>query len=661
MKRKTKLAKPKTGKRRRLSRGEKTHYQADLLEKAFNSVTDAIFLLDARNPPTILECNKAATQIFGYPKAEMLGRTMEFLQVSDQAFREFQSKLYPVMKQNHLPYRLPDYKMKRKNGTVFPSAHVVSELVDDRGVRTGWVSVVGDITERKRIEDEHRATRDRLEFLISSTPIVIYTCKPYGDYGATFVSQNVTSQLGYTPEEWTKDPKFWVNHLHPEDRQRVLDGLSSLFTKGYHVHEYRFQHKDGTYTRIQDEMKLIRDESGNPAEVVGYWVDVTKRDLMDGGRRKYGLSIWKRAEHLEDAVEYRTRALIESEARYRILVENIPERIFAKDRNSVYVSCNNRFAQDLNIRPDQIRGKTDYDFYPRELADSYQTVDKRVMESGKVEEVEEKYVAHGSEFIVDTIKTPLRDSGGNVSGVIGIFRDITERKKMEKRLAESQRLAAIGETAAMVAHDLRNPLQGIVGAAYNIREHLRNAADPSVQQMLAIIDKGVGYANGIISDLLEFSREMPLQLLPTTPKSIVRQALKDVKVPDTIRVEDTTTVGTEILVDEAKIRRVLTNLIQNAIDAMPEGGRLSISSLSSPREVSISVTDTGTGIPPDHMEKIWTPLYTTKSRGIGLGLPICKRIVEAHGGSISVVSTAGRGSTFTVKFPTRPKEEGERR
>ena len=121
-----------------------------------------------------------------------------------------------------------------------------------------------------------------------------------------------------------------------------------------------------------------------------------------------------------------------------------------------------------------------------------------------------------------------------------------------------------------------------------------------------------------------------------------------------IRVEDTSTVVTEILVDEAKIRRVLTNLIQNAIDAMPEGGRLSISSMSSPREVSISVTDTGMGIPQDHMEKIWTALYTTKAKGIGLGLPICKRIVEAHGGSISVVSTVGRGSTFTVKLPIRP-------
>jgi signal transduction histidine kinase len=236
--------------------------------------------------------------------------------------------------------------------------------------------------------------------------------------------------------------------------------------------------------------------------------------------------------------------------------------------------------------------------------------------------------------------------------------DLTPEKKLEAELVKSQRLAAIGETAAMVGHDLRNPLQGIAGAAYNIRRQLRNGADPSTKEMLAVIDNGVQYANGIINDLLELSREMQLHLLPTTPKSIVRKTLTDIKIPNNITIENTTADKPEILADEPKLKRTLTNLIENAIEAMPEGGKLSFSSMNTQQEVSISVRDTGVGIPPNMIEKIWTLLYTTKAKGMGLGLPICRRIIEAHGGSISVESTVRKGTTFTLKLPIQHVQAG---
>ena len=244
-----------------------------------------------------------------------------------------------------------------------------------------------------------------------------------------------------------------------------------------------------------------------------------------------------------------------------------------------------------------------------------------------------------------------RDLEGRILDVVGVCIDVTEQKKLEEKLAKAERLAAIGETAAMVGHDLRNPLQGITGAAYNIRRYLRKSPDPSANEMLAVIDNGVQYANEIINDLLEFSREMQLQLIPTTPKSVVRKTLTDIKIPINITIEDTTANAPEILADEPKLKRLFTNLIQNAIDAMPEGGKLSISSMSTQKEVSISVRDTGCGIPQDMVGKIWTPLHSTKAQGIGLGLPIAKRIIEAHGGSVSVESAVGKGTTFTLKLP----------
>jgi PAS domain S-box-containing protein len=162
----------------------------------------------------------------------------------------------------------------------------------------------------------------------------------------------------------------------------------------------------------------------------------------------------KQHDHLEELVEERTaqlkrtneeleaevarlrradEALRESESKYRALVENIPQKIFAKGRNSVYVSCNENFARDLGIAPEEIAGKTDYDFFPRELADQYRADDERIMESGEIEDIEEKYIQEGQERWVHTTKTPIRDEEGDVIGILGIFWDITERKWVEQR------------------------------------------------------------------------------------------------------------------------------------------------------------------------------------------------------------------------------------
>src|SRR5208283_4524948 len=148
-----------------------------------------------------------------------------------------------------------------------------------------------------------------------------------------------------------------------------------------------------------------------------------------------------------------------------------------------------------------------------------------------------------------------RDTGGRIQDVVGVCIDVTDRKKLEQKLAKAERLAAIGETAAMVGHDLRNPLQGIAGAAYNIRKHLGTAADPSVTDMLGVIDKGVQYANRIVNDLLDFSRESQIHLLSTTTKSIVRQAFTNAKVQNNIRIEDGMLNDFEILADESKMSR----------------------------------------------------------------------------------------------------------
>ena len=146
-----------------------------------------------------------------------------------------------------------------------------------RPINPGTVS---NIAGRKRME-ELRVVKERLEYLLTWSPVIVYTCEPYDDYVVTFVSENVLSQLGYAPREFLEDPKFWPNHIHPEEVTRVLTGLCRLFENDHYSHEYRFLHKNGTYRQVHDEIKLARDDTGRPSEIIGYLVDITEQKQME--------------------------------------------------------------------------------------------------------------------------------------------------------------------------------------------------------------------------------------------------------------------------------------------------------------------------------------------------------------------------------------------
>ncbi len=230
-----------------------------------------------------------------------------------------------------------------------------------------------------------------------------------------------------------------------------------------------------------------------------------------------------------------------------------------------------------------------------------------------------------------------------------------ELKESQEKLLKAERLAAIGQLAGQVGHDLRNPLTGILGAAYYLKRALTNL-DEKCRKMLEIIEKDAKYANKIIEDLLEFSREyVHLNPITTSIRHLVDNALTKVTVPDNVKIMNLTSFKHKVEVDADHMIRVFVNLITNAIDAMPNGGVLRIWSRISDKHVKVFFKDTGIGIPKENLDKIWGPLFTTKAKGMGLGLSICKRIVEAHGGSIKVKSKVGAGTTFTVILPLKPK------
>jgi len=478
-------------------------------------------------------------------------------------------------------------------------------------------------------------------------------------------------------------------------------------------------------------------------------------------------------------------ALTKSENKCRTLLENLPQKIFFKDMNLVYVSCNENYARDLKIKSNEIAGKTDHNFYPKELAEKYRADDKRIMKSGKTEDIEEEYIQDGQKVFVHTVKAPVKDEKGNVVGVLGIFWDITERNKVEatlrrlaivvsdsndaitvmnldgtisawnkgaermygysenealgmnitdivteekrretvefierikssdsvesfetnrltkdgrvlnvwltvtrtvddngkvvaiatterdvterKRLQEEsvaseglaaiERLAAIGQLASAIGHEIRNPLGVIKNSAYFLNMKLKDAADEKVVKHLKILEKEVNSANLIISDLLDFARKKPPTLDQTDLNETVKNTLASITVPENIKVEIKLGEIPEMLLDKEQVQRVCQNIILNAVQAMPEGGKLAIQTTKQDDSAKLMVRDTGVGIPKENMPKLFTPLHSTKAKGIGLGLVICKQIVEGHDGNITVESRVGEGSTFTVRLPIRMEKE----
>lgn len=230
-------------------------------------------------------------------------------------------------------------------------------------------------------------------------------------------------------------------------------------------------------------------------------------------------------------------------------------------------------------------------------------------------------------------------------------------RETQEQLIKSERLAAIGEVAAMVGHDLRNPLTGIKGATYYLKTKLGPKMDEKTREMLELIENDVQHANRIITDLMEYTKEIRLELTETTPKSSVKEALSLVEVPEKIQLFDSSQTEPMMKMDLEKIKRVFANLIKNAIEAMPNGGKLTITSRESDNNVEFVFADTGIGMTKEVMKKLWTPFFTTKSKGMGLGLAICKRILEAHGGKITVESEVDKGTTFTVTIPIEPRTE----
>ena len=223
------------------------------------------------------------------------------------------------------------------------------------------------------------------------------------------------------------------------------------------------------------------------------------------------------------------------------------------------------------------------------------------------------------------------------------------------KLQKSERLSAIGELARQIGHDLRNPLASMKYAGgYMIRKG-NKCSETDREKMLAIINNDIDRSNKIINDLIEYSSDICLELERSSPKSLLTGAMLTLQTPANVKVEDTTLETPKLMADVSKIKRVFKLIINNAFEAMPNGGTLKIQSTQLDSKAQITFSDNGIGIPEKLMPKIFSPLLTTKAQGMGLSLAICKRIVDSHEGKIEVESAVNKGTTIKVTLPLTPK------
>jgi len=229
-----------------------------------------------------------------------------------------------------------------------------------------------------------------------------------------------------------------------------------------------------------------------------------------------------------------------------------------------------------------------------------------------------------------------------------------ELKAAQGDLLRAERLAAIGALGAGVAHELRNPLGVINNSVYYLKSQLKDTP-PKVSKHLAIMGREVAAANKIITGLMNFVRVREIETVPVDPNRLVQQTLERAMVPDSVLVRTEFAEGLPVVdVDAEKMQEVFLNLIDNATQAMSCGGELTISTNLEGACTEFSFADTGAGIPAENLESIFRPLFTTKVKGIGLGLTLVRLLVEAHQGTVTVTSQVGVGSRFVVHLPCSP-------
>ncbi|HUK85614.1 MAG TPA: ATP-binding protein, partial [Candidatus Acidoferrum sp.] len=556
------------------------------------------------------------------------------------------TSLLNELKYNSISKRDFELTALKKDRTEFPiDLSVVSVKLNDKNC---LLFTVKDISERKQMESSVNQERAMLENITENIGAgLVIVNKDYRILWANNYLKNLTTD----PTNKICYSTFnTLNTICPDCGPKKIFEGSQLDTREYLNKELQDR---GLHCWFELIATPLKDKDGKVVAALELTVDITEK------------------KELEEKIR-------EERNKLEAITENINAALMLLNKD-YQITWMNKFGKQLH---GEVENQTCYSTIHGNDKICSDCGAKKIF-GGKALDVHQLTVnKNGKTSILEVTATPMKDKEGKTIGVLELGMDITEIKKLQgelskysqrledlvkqrteqlkqtqAKLVKSERLAAIGELAGMVGHDLRNPLTGIKNAAYFLKKKGKTIPEPQATEMLETIDNCVNYSNKIVSDLLDYSREIHLDVQEYSPKNLIIESLAISNVPEKVEILNNVADEPLIKVDPDKIKRVFINLIKNGIEAMPNVGKLTIDGKEVNGALEISFADTGVGIPDEILPKLFAPLFTTKAQGMGFGLAICKRLIEAHGGTIKVKTVNGAGTTFIVSLPIKTENE----
>lgn len=647
----------------------------------------------------ILESNEQLAHMFGYDSRETF--IAEYVTSQNYVDPGTRERMLREL-QEHGEVRNFQARFYRKDRSIF-WAEYSARIYPDKG----WIEgVVEDITARKKAEAALRESEERYRQIIRVAGGVAYEFDWITDT-FTFMERGIEPLVGYTLEEFT--PAVFRQAITETENDTGGPDQAASRDLPYRRADLRLRRKDGSTVWVMDCAVRIRNAAGEIVRTIGMFQDITERKQAEAQILVHQAELQRLLTEAEQArlalmsvVEDQKRteeALAVERTLLRTLVDHLPDSVYAKDAAGRKILANPTDVHNIGAASEaDVLGKTDFELFPSELAERYHADDLYVLQTGQPILNREERITRpdGTLGWQLTSKVPLRDSAGKVVGLVGIAHDITERKQAaqelqnyaeklqdlvaertraleeaQERLLNQTRLATLGQVAGSIAHELRTPLGAIKNAAYLINM-LRQPSDETLEEAIAILNQEVANSDRIITSLLNFARpQRPhRQLLEVGP--LVERMVQRLQPPPEVQVEVYVDGNlSPVIADATHLEQVFGNLLLNAIQAMPEGGRLtvraeqcaSLPDIAPPGFmpahaanagsgwIVVSVEDTGVGILPADLERIFEPLFTTKTTGIGLGLALVKSLVQANGGGIAVTSIPAERTTFDIYLP----------
>ncbi|MBD3401712.1 PAS domain S-box protein [candidate division GN15 bacterium] len=595
-----------------------------LSDAVLRQLPDGIIVADTED--NVTHWLGGASRIFGYEVDEIVGKSTNILPAPDYR-RELRRRL--AERTDPSEPLIIELEGLRKDGTRLPLELTLKLILDDHGKPLVSIGVVRDITERRAAEDLLRESERKFRLLFESSPLGLMSVNREAEI--VDVNQTLLQILGLPDHESAASLDLdSIARLSGTNFRRDID--KCLHDGQPVINELSYHFEWGGKIHIRYLLTPVRDDQGRLTGLQAMLEDITDRVLSEQELRK-----------LSAAVNQSANAICITDIDGRIEYTN--PRFSALTGYSIMELV----GRSISILKSGRHGR---DFY-KEI---WETISTGNVWSGVIQNRRK----NGELFWERKSISPIFSDDGRIMNYLATSEDITIEIATQQKLAESEKMAAVGMLAAGVAHEFKNYLGGIIGNASYALEEIPE--DPAVAQetLEQIIDMGER-ANKVAMSLLTYSKARPDDRSPENLQQLIRNTLTLVEKELRNRSIEIVTYFhdvPEVMVSAGKIQQVLLNLVINAEHAIASGGVITIALIREGSFVHLKVGDTGSGIPAEHIDKVFDPFYSTKGVwgkdaivGSGMGLSIGRNIAREHGGDLTVQSRVGMGTTFTLKLP----------